>query len=374
MAICMLRYLFHIKLALPEDIGFFVQYKGNKSLVRVKTINGANISSYTNKDLSWLFQEDGNQNNNLSVLKISTNDPLEQIPLRYIHYYNNKDHFSAGVVEPTYFSIFEVSFNIPNKDFLDKEDNIRLLDNSAFDIINDFTNKYRLVSQENDIYLPRSNESPVIEIWYSDLVEQKGELISANLKPYKETVNFNGLKKLNKPILTKEKIEKLNNLLKTGSRIPLYQQLLLEAKEQGHINNNYELSVLKIGTSFEVFLKELLVNACQNIGIQKLPVGRGRDLEKLPTKNYKEAIQEGNIKEDLLKKYLKIIIGNNSILTVKEYNYWHKWAYTLRNEIVHSGRTSVSENEARMAFESTNALIILISSKVSQSLDKIKTD
>lgn len=30
MAICMLRYLFHIKLALPEDIGFFVQYKGIK--------------------------------------------------------------------------------------------------------------------------------------------------------------------------------------------------------------------------------------------------------------------------------------------------------------------------------------------------------
>lgn len=93
--------------------------------------------------------------------------------------------------------------------------------------------------------------------------------------------------------------------MKTGSRIPLYQQLLLEAKEQGHINNNYELSVVKIGTSFEVFLKELLVNACQNIGIQKLPVGRGRDLEKLPTKNYKEAIQEGNIKEDLLKNILK---------------------------------------------------------------------
>ncbi len=373
MAICMFRYVFNISFALPEDIGFNVYYKGNRSLVRVKTIHGANISSFTGEDYSWLLNKEEN-NGKLYTMRITiNNNEFKKIPVRYIKFFKDKDLFSGGMIQLTNFSVFEVSFNIPNKKFLDKKENIDKLENASSEILNHFTNSYRLISQEEDIYLPKSSESPVIEIWFSDTVEKDGEFITADLKPYRNTVNFKGLNNPNKSVLSSEKIELINELLKNDNDIPLYQQLLLEAKEHGHIKNNYELSVLKIGTAFEVFLQEMLVNSCEILKIEQLPVGRGNNLEKLHTKYFKEAIQEGKIIEDLLKKYLKIVVGNNSILAGKEYNHWHTKAYILRNEIVHSGRTNVSDDEARMAFESTNLLISLISNKVNKLLLKCNT-
>jgi hypothetical protein len=187
------------------------------------------------------------------------------------------------------------------------------------------------------------------------------------LKPLKQSINFQKLKNPNKKVLSEDTLNLFGEFLQSGRSIPLYQQLLLEAKEQGHINEKYELSVIKIGTAFEVFLQELLVKACESLGINELQV------EGKTTKNYKEAIQGGNLR-DLLRKYLKQIIGNNSILSVKEYNHWHSKAYTLRNEIIHSGRMNVSEKEAMLAFESTTKLINLISDKVSQIITKENID
>jgi hypothetical protein len=368
MAICMFKYLFDIKFSVSEDNGFFVDYKGKRSFIRVKTIKGANISSFTGEDFSWLLNTNEEIKENKSVLKITVQNKLEEVPVRYIHYLKNKDYFSGGMIQPTSFSIVEVLFEISNIKYVENKENIKILEKSASEIINNFTNKYRIVSEETDVYTPQVSTSPVIEIWISDKGRLE-EFLTVSMKPYTQTVNFLGIRSPNKTELNKEKMQMLTNLLKDPDELPLYLQLLLDAKEQGHIKNNYELSVLKIGTAFEVFLQDLLVKACQLLDIQKLPVGRGKDL---PTKDFKEAIQEGKIIEDLLKKYLKLIIGSNKILEGKEYNHWHTKAYTLRNEIIHSGRTEVSEKEARLAFESTNAIISLISTKVNQILMKNK--
>jgi hypothetical protein len=357
LAMCMFRFLFKITLSLSEDVEYHVNYKGIESIVKIKTIKGANISSYTGEDYSWVTKIE----DNLIIARVR--DKSEDIPQKYIKYYENQHHFSGGVIEPTNFSIFEVVLTIPNKEILDKIENVEELKRTAFAIINYSINAYRLIFQESDIPLPKFSDSPVIEIWFSESVQEDNGFISYNFFPYTQDYNFKKFKKRNKNVFIDDKRKLFSEFISDGRDITLYHELMLDAIEQGEISNKYELAVLKIGTAFEIFMQGLLVDTCEILKIEKLQAGRD-------TKHFKLAIQEGSLIEDLLKKYLKTIVGDNSILSVKEYNYWHSRAYSIRNEIVHNGRTNVSENEAIKAFEATNNLVSLITKKVNEVLQK----
>ncbi|WP_419872921.1 hypothetical protein [Candidatus Pristimantibacillus sp. PTI5] len=354
MEMYMFRFLFNITLSLPEDSEYKVNYKGHESLIKLKTIKGANISSYRGEDYSWVTKIE--ENLITARIKLKTEDIVQ----KYIKYYNNEHHFSGGVIEPTNFSIIEVFLTIPNKHYLEK--NLDQLERDASEIINYTINAYRLIFQENEISLPQASDSPAIEIWFSESVDKGNGYIDHNFLPFSQNYNFKK-KKRDKNGQIDDNLKLFKEFIYEGVAISLYQELMLDAIEQGEIRKKYEVTVVKIGTAFEIFMQGLLVSTCEKLNIDKLQTGRG-------TKHYKLAIQEGKLIEDLLKKYLKTFVDTDSILSVKEYNHWHSKAYTLRNEIVHNGRTNVSEIEANKAFVATNNLVSLITNKVNQVLQK----
>ncbi|BFT72337.1 hypothetical protein [Paenibacillus sp. P36] len=355
MARCMFRFLFNIALSLPEDTEYKVNYKDHESLIKLKSIKGANISSYRGEDYSWITKIQ--ENLVTARIKLTTEDIVQ----KYIKFYSDQHHFSAGIIEPTNYSVIEVSFTIPSKHFLEK--NLDQLERDASEIINYTINAYRLIFQENEMPLPQASDSPAIEVWFSESAEKGDGYIDYKFIPYH--INFNHKKKKRDKIgQFEDNLKLFKEFIHEGTAISLYQELMLDAIEQGVIRNKYEIAVVKIGTAFEIFMQGLLVSSCEKLNIDKLQTGRD-------TKHFKLAIQEGKLIEDLLKKYLKTFVDTNSILSVKEYNHWHLKAYTLRNEIVHNGRTNVSEDEAIKAFVSTNNLVTLITDKINQVLYKI---
>ncbi|MNJ65181.1 hypothetical protein D3C77_611780 [compost metagenome] len=115
-------------------------------------------------------------------------------------------------------------------------------------------------------------------------------------------------------------------------------------------------------------MQNLLIQACHVLNIKELPVGGGK-LETQDRKKSEEAILDGSI-NDLLKKYLYIVLGSKRITSISEYNKWHENTYKVRNGIIHNGLLSVTEEEAMMAFNSTVSLMNKILNEVNQVLNK----
>lgn len=363
MAICMFRFLFDIKMGLPETERFKFQHQGISCIISTKIVKGANITSYSRDNYSWITKTK-EEDEQVRELKINGEFEGDLELLRCVKYFNNRDIFSGGLIEPSSFTIFEILIEIPNREYLEKEENMTSLKEQATKILIYFIDSYRLVSQESDVYLPDIHETKIFEVLYS---ESNFNHEKCTFSAISQNHYWGRIPRPDKEVLSQDKIKKLSEFLKSDTKIPIHQRLLLDAKEQGILSKNYEVSILKINTAFEVFMQNLLIKACHVLKYKELPVGKGK-LELLDRKNCVEAILEGSIVNDLLKKYLYIVLGSKSILSISEYNKWHEHTYEKRNKIIHGGVTNVSEEEAMLAFKSTISLMNKIIYEVNQVL------
>lgn len=363
MAICMFRFLFDIKLGLPEMERFNIHHQGITCIISTKIVKGSNITSYSRDNYSWITKNK-EEDRQVEEINISGKFKGDLELLRCVKYFKNRDIFSGGLIEPSSFTIFEILFEIPNRKYLEKEENMTSLKEKATKILVYFIDAYRLVSQESDVYVPAIHEAKIFEVLYSDSNFKQER---CTFSTFSRNHYWGRIPRPDKEVLSPDKINKLSEFLKNDTRISIHERLLLDAKEQSILNKNYEVSILKINTAFEVFMQNLLINACHMLNYKELPVGRGK-LELLDRKNCVEAILEGSIVNDLLKKYLYIILGSKSITTVSEYNKWHEHTYEKRNKIIHGGLSNISEEDAMLAFKSTTSLINKIIREVNQVL------
>lgn len=86
-----------------------------------------------------------------------------------------------------------------------------------------------------------------------------------------------------------------------------------------------------------------------------LPVGRGKRITNKPCS---EAIARGQVRSDLLNRYVPIVTGC-PVAGTSEYAAWVRDAFQMRNEIVHEGRRSISDVQVGAAF---TAVVEFISS------------
>lgn len=364
MGICMFRYLFDIKIGLPEMVGFNVKHEGIDCLVSIKIVKGANITSYSRDNFSWITKTNA-EDKQIEQFDINGDFKGDLKLLRRVKYYKNRDVFSGGLIEPSSFTVFEVLFEIPDRRYLEKEENMASLNEKAAKILIYFIDMYRLVSQESDVYIPAVHETKIFEVLYSDsnTIHEQVTFSTLLRKHY-----WGRVPSPDKEVLDQDKMNKFIEYLNNDIKIPLHEQLLLDAREQSIVNKNYEVSILKINTAFEVFMQNLLIQACHVLNIKELPVGGGK-LETQDRKKSEEAILDGSI-NDLLKKYLYIVLGSKRITSISEYNKWNENTYKVRNGIIHNGLLSVTEEEAMMAFNSTVSLMNKILNEVNQVLNK----
>ncbi len=333
---------------------------------------GDKIFSFTRDTYEWLCPPQNVEKNdslsNIEIIKLEAVRDRESIPIRYIRKFKDRDSYSGGIIEPTNYSIFNVHLNIDNIRSLQNKEIYNKFLKLSEDMLEHFIRLYQWVSQEKDVYLPNISDCPIVEVLVSENGDINSGILNQTFKFHSTKLNWDNLTKkpVKKTPLSKEAMNWFSNLLKSGKELELYQKLLLDAKEQGHLNRKYDLAILKIGTAFEVFVQDRLLRACELKGIKKLP-GKGKNAKE---KDYKEAIINGNVREELLSIYLKEITGI-SIKGTKAYNEWYTNAYSIRNEIIHRGKTDVNDKDAEVAFNSTVKLIFEIEKKLSQAEIKL---
>lgn len=123
-------------------------------------------------------------------------------------------------------------------------------------------------------------------------------------------------KSQNEPYFICWKHEEIEAFLDSGQNIPIDMQLLLEAKSLAFDHFSYDMAIVLIETSFEVFLANHLKNSCAQKNIKRL---------RKPGKNSRnvdctKAIDESNVNV-LLTTYAKQIYGIK-LNEGNEYAYW----------------------------------------------------
>jgi hypothetical protein len=125
---------------------------------------------------------------------------------------------------------------------------------------------------------------------------------------------------------------------------PLWFEILLEAKEQCFKYKNYDLSIILLETSFEVFIDFTLRKEMQLVSKSDDEIENGL---KCPFLN--------KVKEQL-PKYLNKKVDES----VQEYIDWKESLYKKRNEIVHEGFRGKTEKDVNRAYAVLGKLIAYI--------------
>lgn len=348
MPLALVRCAYDINLGIPENISFTVVNGNREAYISCQTRSGEHIFNFKEKDYSWI---DGNDTMYYTTVfgMVGENDG---IPVKHIVSPQGNVHFEAGgTIEPAIYTIFEIMLNIEGE--LTTEIELADIHDTAMEMLRLFIEKYRYVTQDNTIKIPGKDDFVVIEYLQStDVFKEIDKNTGIHFKPLSLKYNYDSvLKKRRRKGKLKDKGLKIfAEYLKDGRELAMYIRLLMEAKEHALIDERFEISILKSETAFEVYIQHLLVRLCEAKNIRTLMVGK-------TSKNYKEVIFNGNIREHLIKNYLKEL-ANLSIAGTKEYNEWYDYCFDIRNQIVHRGNSDdITEEDAKKAFESVNRLI-----------------
>jgi len=152
--------------------------------------------------------------------------------------------------------------------------------------------------------------------------------------------------------LTIDTVNAIAQWVTDGMNLEGYSHLLLISAERGIFHKDYIGSAILCQTAFEVFLSEFVRTRALQAGISQLPIMNNT------LKPVVQTLEESAVKYTL-KVLLKTVTGT-SVAGGKEYRDWDSNSYTLRNEIVHSGRIDVTRADVKKAFDSVMALITKI--------------
>ena len=343
MATGIFRFLCFFDLAIPNDYGFCVKAKERQAFIRVSSQNGQKIFSFIPHDYKWLNTNNEVQNYFIAaVLKDGTKKPF-----RRFSSYKEEDSFSGGIVDDIPYNIIDVIFHVSNLTELSSTNINEHLKDWVLSIIDNFIDLYKCVTQDSTINKSLIYKSPIIQVLGSEeTLALDGHIVQGTFKILNNITSWdnpvrNGY--IKKPC-SEENMSKIGQLLNKGHKLQMFEEILLQSKDQCYIYGNYSLSVVLSETAFEVYIQHALMEYCSSKGIKELPI---RDSNK--KKNYEKAITEGNIRSDLF-RYINSLTGDNITQKNKYYQPWLEKAYNLRIDIVHKGRQDISETDADMAF------------------------
>jgi hypothetical protein len=218
------------------------------------------------------------------------------------------------------------------------------------DVVRNFVGIYSTITGEIDVVRPRLQDLDQTTVYVSEEYRFDTQSMSASFEmrpprfhfPHRPSARFF------KDTATEEKLQQFSALLRQGYILPLSGHLMLDAKEQAHLRQQYDVCIILLATAFEVFLREVLVEVCKVRGIKELARQSGKTGKPWP---YKHAIEKGHVLDDLL-VYVEQVGGRN-YKGQKAYNEWRNDAYEVRNAIVHRGKRGCGDAEADKAYTAT---------------------
>jgi hypothetical protein len=341
------RVLIPHNFRLEDNIPITFNLNGEKIIIVGQSCEGVKVQSFLSKELDWF----NSSKSGLQYYTIKQKLEIgERVTVRKVIANNESENFLEGTIDLLESMFFDIYFEFPEKSFSNNNETLHKIKDKAIHILFYFINAYRSITNEADIYNPSSLDFPAIELYYSkndyvldsEILEGKYIFISRELnwKSPDVTGYF-------KEILDSEKLEIFVSLLNSNKPIPLHLQLLADAREHAIIRKDYKISLILSATATEVYIQDRLIRECELRKIEKLTVGRGK---RETTKNYLDAILEGNLREELMGDIFTFLTGLN-LKDSTQYQNWYKYSYLLRNDIIHKGKFEVTEEEAKKSFE-----------------------
>lgn len=355
---CAFRFALDCNLALPNDILFRINVDNKSAFCRFNSKKANKILTFNFDDYRWLDKSILEKREyNIKRIMGERVDGTK-VPIRYFYSKKNGDAFSGGVKDDITYSLCEVLFNIKTTDYINDQRKLDELQKWVLNVIVEFCDVYRLITSEMTFTRSCIYDSPIVEVLISDdpikfdspngILQFKSHLESLSWND----PNITGHEKIEVP---KELILRIHEFLEKGEKLEVYHRLILDAKEQAILRNNHDLSVVLIENAFEVFLQSWLISLCEKNNVLQLPIGKKKDIKK----DYQEAILNGNVREDLLHNYVKILTGKNPAGS-SLYNKWFECAYRLRNDIVHKGKYETTSEQSYSAYKATMNFIVYL--------------
>lgn len=366
------KYLIEGNIGLNKRQAFRVNFNGMDTIINSETIEGLKAISF-HDDFEWLNSD------SVEIMDISHRNDIEEVQTRSFYIYRDKSFFEAGVTEGYRLSFVSIVADCESEDELDDVEKFKALSQRVYSVLEYFLNTYKVLTDNISISVPDIDKIIGLEVFVvkspyelKPIEDRKVEVdtdYSRNVKisdvemvlsskfanAYVKMPYENGYLV---PTPNKAVMEKLIEMLQGGIKPEAFNVLLMNAKEELVAKSNYLVSSILSETAVEICIQSQLVKMCELRSISMLPCG-GNNAEK----DYFEAIVNGNIKESLLKKYLRGIFGID-VLGTREYNDWTSNTYNLRNKVVHKGYTSVTKEEAELSFNSSLHFINFVLKKI----------
>ena len=127
---------------------------------------------------------------------------------------------------------------------------------------------------------------------------------------------------------------------------------MMDAAVESVHRSDYDLAIVYMGTAFEVFSQNLLLDYCQKNSVTQLP--------STSWATPQQAIENGNVQSDLL-RYVQHL-SKTDPKTSSAHGTWKTDAYNKRNAIVHRGVKGATQSEAVKACDAINAFMAYLRS------------
>lgn len=266
---------------------------------------------------------------------------------REIGFTNYPAHYLSKTIEHVGYTFLDVTFEIPKPSPVGDKDRLGRIADEGIRVAQHFVDVYREVSNESDVFHPTIEDSPGIEIFLAENYTFTEDGVDAAFRRVSRQIRWEleHVTGRTKDELSIEKVIQLEQKLREDYDPPVHIELLLDAKDSSIIDRNHRMAIVTVETAFEAFVQQRLLAECEIRGISSL-VGRGRNTTE---KDYREAIESGNIKADLLGTYCSFLCGK-SVRAGSEYQRWYDDTYNPRNDIIHRGKRTTSEDDAEKAF------------------------
>lgn len=348
MILCSLKIPLENHISVPD--GSFFNFILNDELVGIKvsTIQGKKIISYR-EDLEWLNTKLG-----LRAEIIAKKSKNEDVILNV--YFDNGGIQGKGYLQPNKFTILDFYFEAENRDMVLDDGIHERIKDKVQTYLDYFISHYLEISCDNDIGNINLSDVPVITFYSSEKYIFTKKQLSGDFNFEKNVFNWydterTGHLKDDFPI---DWCQFFQGRLESAVSVPIFNQLLIDAKRQSYFYNNQELALVLCESAFETFVSSSVLQCAAHAGVNEIEVGRGRSKG---LKGVDELVENESI--SVLLDSLNSFIPEN-IKSTNEHREWHVYAYEPRNKIIHRGYSGVTKSEVNKAFNSVNAYMQLI--------------
>lgn len=347
------RVLVPMKFGLDLNSPISFSINGEKIFILGELYEGIRVLSYLGKNLEWVDKPKKGRDSFRFNQKLNTG---ESIPIRTVVMNVGSENYLEGTIDLLISTIFDIYFEFPDLDFAQNEITHAKIRDKAIFILRFFINTYRSLTNEADVHNPSNLDLPVFELAYSkNHYTSEKEILGGKYIFLGRTFNWSlpeatGYFKKN---ISSDVFKEFKINLDSDEQVPVHLLLLADSREHAIVRKDFKISIILSATAIEVYLQNRLITECIIRKITTLTTGRGKSRS---TKNFMDAVLNGNIREDLIGDICKELTTKN----VKESNHYTAWynsSYELRNQIIHQGKSINTEEEAKKAFLSVINLI-----------------